>query len=144
LVIETAGRRRPATLKDFRTQKLALERQTQLWELSKFELIGSYQEEIAKKFCRFQIRDEGSRLNTVTQSAIGFALSLLPGDAVATLNLKKVFSTCRDKFCSINGAPVGHLSDEGRRQERAMLAHAETKASRHLATAMVDRISPMV
>jgi hypothetical protein len=35
-VIETAGQR-PATLKDFRTQELAFERQTQLWELSKFE-----------------------------------------------------------------------------------------------------------
>ncbi len=43
------------------------------------------------------------------------------------LNLKKVFSTCREKFCSINGAPVGHLFDEGMRQERAMLAQTETK-----------------
>jgi hypothetical protein len=56
LVIETAGQR-PATLKDFRTQELALERQTQLWELSKFEPIGTHQEEIAKKFRRFQIRE---------------------------------------------------------------------------------------
>ena len=56
LVIETAGQR-PATLKDFHTQELALERQTQLWELSKFEPIGIHQEEIAKKFCRFQIRE---------------------------------------------------------------------------------------
>ncbi len=71
LVIETAGQR-PATLKDFRTQELALERQAQLWELSKFEPIGIRQEEIAKKFCRFQIREEGSRLNTATQNAIGF------------------------------------------------------------------------
>ncbi len=51
-VIETASQR-PATLKDFRTRELALERQTQLWELSKFEPISSRQEEIAKKFCRF-------------------------------------------------------------------------------------------
>ena len=43
LVIETASYR-PATLKDFRTQELALERQTRLWELSKFEPIGSRQE----------------------------------------------------------------------------------------------------
>jgi hypothetical protein len=113
LVIETASQR-PATLKDFRsqirTQELALERQTQLWELSKFELIGTRQEEIAKKFCRFQIREEGYRLNTATQHAIGFALSRFldptPGEDVSTLNLKKVFSTCREKFCSINGAPV--------------------------------------
>ncbi len=75
-MIETV-RQRPATLKDFRTQELALERQIQLWESSKFEPIGTHQEEIAKKFCRFQIREEGSRLNTATQNAIGFALSLL-------------------------------------------------------------------
>jgi hypothetical protein len=47
---------------------------------------------------------------------------------VAMLNLKKVFSTCREKFCSINGAPVGRLIDEGMLQERAMLAQAETKS----------------
>ena len=46
LVIETASHR-PATLKDFQTQELARERQTRLWELSKFEPIGSRQEEIA-------------------------------------------------------------------------------------------------
>ncbi len=45
-----------------------------------------------------------------------------------TLNLKKVFSTCRKKFCSINGALVGRLLDESMRQERAMLAQAETKS----------------
>jgi hypothetical protein len=39
LVIETAGQR-PATLKDFRTQELALERQTRLWELRKFYWIS--------------------------------------------------------------------------------------------------------
>ncbi len=49
LVIETASKR-PATLNDFRTQELALERQTQLWVLSKLELIGTHQEEIANKF----------------------------------------------------------------------------------------------
>ncbi len=42
LVIETSSQR-PATLKDFRTQELALERQTQLWELSKFEQISTRQ-----------------------------------------------------------------------------------------------------
>ncbi len=97
-----------------------------------FEPIGTHQEEIAKKFCRFQIREEGSRLNTATQNAIGFALSRLldpsPGDPVTTINLKKVFSTCQEKFCGINGAPVGRLLDEGMRQERAMLAQAETKS----------------
>ncbi len=44
------------------------------------------------------------------------------------LNLKKVFTTSREKFCSINGEPVGRLLDEGMRQERAMLAQAETKS----------------
>jgi hypothetical protein len=85
LVIETASQR-PATLKDFRTRELALEMQSQLWELSKFEPLGTYQEEIAKKFCRFQIREEGTRLNTAMQNAIGFALSRLldpsPEDAL--------------------------------------------------------------
>jgi hypothetical protein len=47
---------------------------------------------------------------------------------VATLNLKEVFSSCREKFCRIMGAPVGRLSDESMRQERAMLAQAETKS----------------
>jgi hypothetical protein len=94
---------------DFRTQELALERQTRLWELSNFELIRTQQEEITEKNCRFQIREEGSRLNTATQNAIGFALLLLldpsPGDAVTKINLKKVFATCPEKFSSTNGAP---------------------------------------
>ncbi len=47
---------------------------------------------------------------------------------MATLNLKNLFSTCREKFCSINGAPVGRLLDECMRQERAMLAQAETRS----------------
>jgi hypothetical protein len=47
---------------------------------------------------------------------------------VTKLNLKKGFTTCREKFCSINGALVGRLLDEGMRQERAMLAQAETKS----------------
>jgi hypothetical protein len=66
------------------------------------------------------------------QNAIGFALSLLldpsPGDAVTKMNIKKVFATCREKYCSNNGAPVGRLLDEGMRQERAMLAKTETKS----------------
>ncbi len=45
-----------------------------------------------------------------------------------TINLKKVSSTCWEKFCSINGAPVGRVLDEGIRQERAMLAQTETKS----------------
>ena len=70
-------------------------------------------------------------MNAATQTAIGFALSrLLDGDDVPALNLKKVFSTCRDKFCSINGAPVGRVldQDQGMRQQRAMLAQTKTKS----------------
>ncbi len=43
--------------RDFGTQELAHEKQTQLWELIKFEPIGTHQEEIDKIFCRFQIRE---------------------------------------------------------------------------------------
>ncbi len=39
-----------------------------------------------------------------------------------------MFITWCEKFCSIHGAPVGCLLDEGMRQERAMLAQAETKS----------------
>jgi hypothetical protein len=127
-------------------------------EISKFKPIVTNRRKLLKSFAasNFQIREEGSRLNAATQNAIGFALSLLvdpsPGDAATKLNLKKVFASCREKFCSINGAPAGRLFDEGMRQERAiitaaMLAQAEPlrpKARRHLATAMVNRISPMV
>ncbi len=47
-----------------------------------------------------------------------------------TLNLKKVFSTSREKFCSINSAPIGRFFklDEDMLQERAMLAQAEIKS----------------
>jgi hypothetical protein len=61
---------------------------------------------------------------------------------VTKLNLKKVFTTCREKFSSINGALVGRLSDEGMRQERAKLAQAETRSKAPFGN--VDRISPMV
>ena len=87
-------------------------------------------------------------MNTATQTAIGFALSLLLdtpiGEDVPAINLKKVFSTCRDKFCSINGAPVGRILDESMRQEHAMLAQTETKSKAFLAAVMVGRINPMV
>jgi hypothetical protein len=131
MVNETAGHR-PGTLKEFRAQEIALEGQVRLLERSKFEPIGSRQEEIAKKFCRNQIRDEGTKLNMATQTAIGFALSRLLDDETNILNIKKVFSTCRDKFCSINGAPVGRIIDESTRQERAMLAQTETKSKASL------------
>ncbi len=53
--------------------------QTRLSELSKFQPIGSLQEEIAKKFCRFQTREEeeGAKLNSATQNAIGYVLALV-------------------------------------------------------------------
>ena len=107
--------------------------QTQLWELSKFQPIGSLQVEISRKYCRFRIRDEGARLSSATQNAIGNALAglldttLRDRDDASKLTIKEVFAICREKFCSINGAPIGCLVDENLRKERAMLAQAETK-----------------
>ncbi len=70
-------------------------------------------------------------MNSAAQNAIGHALSRLldpsPGEAVTKLNIKKVFVTCREKFCSINGARIGRLIDQCMRQERTMLAQTETK-----------------
>ena len=91
--------------------------QTRLFELSEFLSISSLQEEIAKKLCRLQIREEDAKLNSATQNAIGYALALLldtnPGDDddVPKLTIKKVFAVCSEKFCSINGTPIGRLID---------------------------------
>ncbi len=107
--------------------------QTRLRELSKFQPIGSLQEEIVRKHCRFQIRDEGARLSSATQNAIGNALAglldttLRDRDDASKLTSKEVFALCRGKFCSINGAPICRLVDENLRKEPAMLAQAETK-----------------
>ncbi len=38
-----------------------------------------------------------------------------------------MFTKCREKFCSFNGAPIGSLVDDNLRREHAMLAQAETK-----------------
>ncbi len=46
---------------------------------------------------------------------------------VPKLTIKKVFAICREKFCSINGTPIGRLIDEGMSKERATLAHEELK-----------------
>jgi hypothetical protein len=46
---------------------------------------------------------------------------------VSKLIIKEVFTTCSEKFCSINGAPISRLVDENLRKDRAMLAQAETK-----------------
>ncbi len=53
-----------------------------------------------------------------------------PGDNddVPKLTIKKVFAICSEKFCSIDGTPVGRLIDEGMRKERAMLAQQEPKS----------------
>ncbi len=69
LVTETA-RQQPATQKDFRTQELAINIQTLLFKLGKFQAIGSLQEEIAKMFRRFQILEEGAKLYSASQNAI--------------------------------------------------------------------------
>ncbi len=103
LVTETASQR-PATLKDFRTQELEIEMQTRFWELSNFQPIGSLQEEIAKKYCRFQIREEGARLNSATQNTIGNAparkLDTIHGhrDDTSKLTIKEEFSICSENF----------------------------------------------
>jgi hypothetical protein len=76
LVIETASQR-PATQKDFRTQELAIEMQTRRLVLCKIQHIGSLQAEITTKFCRFQIREEGAKLNSATQNAIRYAREML-------------------------------------------------------------------
>ncbi len=54
LVTKTA-KQRPPTLKD--SQKLAIDEQSRLLELRKFQAFGSLQHEIAKKFCGLQIRE---------------------------------------------------------------------------------------
>ncbi len=132
LVTESASQR-PATLKDFRAQELAIEMQTRLWELSEFQPIGSLQEEITRKYCHFPIRDKGARLNSAMQNAIGNALTQLldtthgDRDNASKLTIKEVFAICREKFCSINGAPICRSVDENLRKERAILAQAETK-----------------
>jgi hypothetical protein len=108
--------------------------QTRLLESSKFQSISSLQEEIAKTFCRFQIREEGANLNSATQNAIGYALAQLldtnPGDYddVPKLTIKKVFGIYCEKFCSINGTPIGSFIDQGMGKEHAMLAQAEPKS----------------
>jgi hypothetical protein len=64
------------------------------------------------------------------------------GDAVTKINLKKVFATCREKFRSINGAPVSRLLNEGMRQERAMLAQTETFGNRNGRPGKSDGLHP--
>ncbi len=48
---------------------------------------------------------------------------------MSKLTIKEVFAVCRDKHCSINGAPISRLVDENLRRERSMfkLAQADTK-----------------
>jgi hypothetical protein len=69
---------------------------------------------------------EGTQLNSAKQNAIGYAfarpLDTPQGDdeAVWKLTIKEVFAVCRDKYCSINGAPISHLVDENLRRELSM------------------------
>jgi hypothetical protein len=70
-------------------------------------------------------------LNAAMQ--IGYALALLldtpqgDNEAVSQLTIKDVFAVCREKYCSMTGAPIRHLVDENMHKERAMLAQADTK-----------------
>ncbi len=120
--------------------------------LSEFQAICSLQDEIAKKLCRFRIREQGARLDSATQNTIGHALAQLldttqgydttqgDGEAVSKLTIEEVFTVSRDDFFSINGAPIGRLVDENLRKERAMLAQAETKTK----VPFASRINPTV
>ncbi len=98
---------------------------TRLLELSKFQSISSLQEEIAKKFYRFQIREEGTKLNSALQNAIGYALARLldttprDNDDVPKLMMKQVLAYVV--------APICRLIDEGMLKECAMLSQAEAK-----------------
>jgi hypothetical protein len=47
---------------------------------------------------------------------------------VPKLTIKKVFAIYREKFCSINGTPIGRLIDQGMRKEHTMLAQADPKS----------------
>ncbi len=76
-LVTKSAKQRPATLKDLRTQEIAIDGQTRLLELSRFQALGSLWDEITKKLCRFQIREEGTRLNAATQNAVGNALTQL-------------------------------------------------------------------
>ncbi len=119
-------------------------------DLSKFQPISSLQKEIAKKFCRFRIREEGAKSNSATQNVIVYALARLldttqgGSSDVSKLKIKEVFTLCRGKFGSINGAPIGRMVDENLRKERAMLAQAETKTKVPFANRKVSWINSTV
>ncbi len=72
-------------------------------------------------------------MNSTTQNTIENACaatgynSRRDSDDSSKLTIKEVFAICREKFCSINGAPIGSLVDDNLRKERAMLAQAETE-----------------
>jgi hypothetical protein len=92
--------------------------QTLLLELSKFQPVGSLQEEIAKKFCSFQIREKGVKLNSATQNAIGYALARLLDNprrqrqCVQVNNqraLKEVFTVSVGTWMSLCATILGHI-----------------------------------
>ncbi len=45
---------------------------------------------------------------------------------MSKLTIKEVHNKCREKFCSINGAPIGRLVEENLCKERAVLAQASS------------------
>jgi hypothetical protein len=101
---------RLSTQTDFQTQELEIDMQTQLLVLSKFQAICSLHDEIAKKLCRFRIREQGARLDSAFQNTIGHALAQLldttqgydttqgDGETVSKLTIEKVFTVSRDDF----------------------------------------------
>jgi hypothetical protein len=68
-------------------------------------------------------------LNSATQDAIGYALAMSldttqgDRDDMFKLTSKEVFSACREKFCGINGAPIGHLVNENLRNHYCHYFH---------------------
>ena len=104
-LVKTASRtasKRPSTLDELRSLKLALKRFVQILEYGKFEAPGSREDEYALMLCRTQAKMEGSRFPASTQAAI--AQSLISPmksrkDNKELLTIKTVISTihsCHD------------------------------------------------
>jgi hypothetical protein len=124
-VIETASQQ-PATLKD---EHKSLQSKCKLGYCN-YANSGPSAVSRTKSQRSFAASKFVKTVNSVTQNAIGYALSRLLDttqgdiDDVSKLTIKEVivnFAVCRGNS-NINGAPIGRLVDENLRKERAMLA----------------------
>ncbi len=79
LCIRTA-RERPSNLAPLRDLELSLKMQVQIYELGKFEHLGSREDKFAKMLCSYQSKTEGSRFPIATQGAISNALIKMLGE----------------------------------------------------------------